>query len=95
MLTARPRVRFFRPTKVEKLGQSHVGLVDFVGLQLRQRVPYARIADLIFRRWEERVSPQVLSKFWRLRLWPRLCAEERDWEKAVRHGKATTGGPGH
>lgn len=76
MRTAR-RVPFYRRTKVEKLGEKHPGLVDFVYSSQNRRVPNTEIAAAILAQWGEIVSGQALSNFWQLRTWPRQCEERR------------------
>jgi len=77
--TVRPErpAPFYRRTRVEELGLKYPGLFQFVESQVRARVPYPRIAAEVQERWGERVSDQVLSNFYMLRVWPRILEEER------------------
>lgn len=77
--------RFYRKTKIELLGEKHPGLRDFVEEQQRRRVRHRQIAAALLERWNERVSDQVLSNFYRLRVWPKECKEERE-AKAEKRG---------
>lgn len=66
---------FFRHFSIETLGWEHPGLKDFVELSLSEMVPHVEISAAIRERWGVEISPQTLSNYYRLRLWPRLCRE--------------------
>ena len=70
---ARMSAPFYRQTKIEKLGEKHPGLRDFVEERQRRRAPYRQIIAEILNKWGEVVSTQVLSNFYKLRVWPNEC----------------------
>jgi len=74
-LAARTKVRtsapFYRRTKIEELGEKHPGLRRFVEERQRRRESWRVIAAEVFERWGETVSAQVLSNFYRLRVFPK------------------------
>jgi hypothetical protein len=73
-----PSAPFYRRTRIEELGEKHPGLPDFVEEQQRRRVRHRQIVAAILERWNERVSDQVLSNFYRLRIWPKMSNEARE-----------------
>ena len=62
---------FYRRTKIEELGEKHPGLREFVEERQRGRESGRVIAAQVFERWGETVSAQVLSNFYRLRVFPK------------------------
>jgi hypothetical protein len=69
---------FYRRTRIEELGEKHPGLRNFVEKQQHRRVPHPQIAAAVLEKWGEVVSEQVLSNFYRLRVWPKECNEARE-----------------
>ena len=76
-----PSAPFYRRTRIEQLGEKHPGLRDLVEEQQHRRVPHRQIAAAILEKWGEVVSEQVLSNFYRLRVWPKECTEAREAKK--------------
>lgn len=77
--TARmPSPPFYRQSKIEELGEKHPGLREFIEVRQRRRVPHRVIAAEVLSRWGEKVSPQVLSNFYRSRVWPKELSERRE-----------------
>ncbi len=64
-----PGATFYRRTRIEELGEKHPGLCEFVEQTQRRRIPNGQIAAGVLARWGEKVSLQVLSNFYRLRVW--------------------------
>jgi hypothetical protein len=79
--TVRPErsAPFYRRTRIEELGLKHPGLCEFVEKELRKRVSQPRVAEAVLNRWHERISVQVISSFYRLRVAPKIWAEEKAW----------------
>lgn len=95
---ARPRLLephraapFYRRTRIEQLGEKHPGLRDFVEEQQRRRVPHPQIAAAVLEKWGEVVSEQVLSNFYRLRVWPKECNQARDVKIEEKAGRRKVG----
>ena len=68
---------FFRSTRIEQLGAKHPGLCEFVEKELRKRVSQPRIAAAVQERYGERVSVNIISNFYTLRIAPKMWAEEK------------------
>jgi hypothetical protein len=66
-----PSAPYYHLTKIEQLGQKHPGLRELVEQRQRRRVSWRLIAAEVFERWGETVSAQVLSNFYRLRVFPK------------------------
>ncbi len=70
-----PGAPFYRRTRIEELGEKHPGLCEFVEQAQRRRIPNGQIAAEVLARWGEKVSLQVLSNFYRLRVWRKESSE--------------------